>query len=145
MTFEQWLPTVPQRIARDPIWKRADYRYATYLSDAAWPHVVRIVHHPGTRLLGDQLFRALGSIGSNISEGYSRGSGMDRVRFYEYALGSARESREWYWKVRHVLEDEDVTAQLEILEQVIRLLLTAIRNERGELLPIRTRRDNTRR
>ncbi|MFN8404533.1 MAG: four helix bundle protein [Anaerolineales bacterium] len=38
-------------------------------------------------------YEAVGSVGANISEGYSRSSGKDRARFYEYALGPARESR----------------------------------------------------
>ncbi|MFQ5594528.1 MAG: four helix bundle protein, partial [Anaerolineae bacterium] len=48
--------------------------------------------------LSDQLYRALVSISSNIAEGYSRGTGKGRAQFYEYALGSARESRDWYFK-----------------------------------------------
>ena len=47
--------------------------------------------------LADQLYRSLGSIGANLAEGYSRGTGKDRAHFYEYALGSARESRDWYY------------------------------------------------
>ncbi|MBC7896698.1 MAG: four helix bundle protein, partial [Cytophagaceae bacterium] len=43
-----------------------------------------------------QLLRAVDSISANIAEGYSRFSGRERARFYEIALGSAREAREWY-------------------------------------------------
>ncbi len=46
----------------------------------------------------DSLWKmTVGSIRANIAEGYSRGTGKDRARFYEYALGSARESRDWYF------------------------------------------------
>jgi four helix bundle protein len=50
--------------------------------------------------LSDQLYEAVGSVSANLAEGYSRGTGKDRARFYEYALGSARESRDWYFKAR---------------------------------------------
>lgn len=56
-----------------------------------------------TRSLSDQLYWALGSVSANVAEGYGRGTAKDRAHFYEYALGSARESRDWYYKARHVL------------------------------------------
>jgi len=34
----------------------------------------------------DPLYRALGSTPANITDGYGRSSGRDRVRVYEYAL-----------------------------------------------------------
>ena len=130
MTFEQWLPSVPASMTRDPIWKRADYRLATYAGDVAWPDAVLLGKHPATVSVADQLFRSVGSIGAHIAEGYSRGSGADRIRYYEYALGSAREAREWYWKSRGVLGGEIVDARMDALQQIARLLLTAIKAER---------------
>jgi four helix bundle protein len=132
MTFDEWLPSVPARLTRDPIWRRNDYRLAVYVSDVAWPHVVQLARNPATRHVAGQLHEALGSIRSHIAEGYSRGSGADRVRFYEYALGSARESREWYWGARHVIGDEPAERQCETLDSIVRLLLTAIPSERSE-------------
>ena len=82
----------------------------------------------------NQLCRALGSISANIAEGYSRGSGKDRSRFYEYALGSARESRDWYYKARHVLGQPVVDHRLDLLSQIIRLLLVMIPDQRGRTL-----------
>jgi len=88
------------------------------------------------RILGltDQLYRALGSISANIAEGYSRGTGKGRVLFYEYALRSARESRDWYHKSRHVLGEEVVEHRLCLLTQIIRWLLTMIPQQRGRSL-----------
>ena len=117
-------------MTRDPIWKRADYRLATYAGDVAWADASLLVKHPATISTADQLFRAVGSIGAHIAEGYSRGSGADRIRYYEYALGEAREAREWYWKSRGVLGDELVATRMGVIEQVIRLLLTVIKAER---------------
>lgn len=80
--------------------------------------------------LSDQLYEAVGSIGANISEGYSRSSGRDRARFYEYALGSGRESRGWYYDARFILGDEVATHRIQLLTQIIRLLLTITPEER---------------
>ena len=80
--------------------------------------------------LSDQLYRAAGSTSANIAEGYSRSTGKDRARFYEYALGSARESRDWYYKARHLLDEAVVTHRLSLLTQVIRLLSKMVPNQR---------------
>ena len=58
-----------------------------------WKDVTKLMEDRRTLGLSDQLYRALGSISANLAEGYSRGTGKDRERFYEYSLGSARESR----------------------------------------------------
>ena len=84
--------------------------------------------------LSEQLHSALGSISANIAEGYSRGTGKDRARFYEYALGSARESRDWYYKGRHVLKNEVTIYRLRLLTQIIRLLLTMVPQQRSDVV-----------
>jgi four helix bundle protein len=65
--------------------------------------------------VSDQPYRALGSVSANLAKGYSRGTGRDRARFYEYALGPARESRDWYYKARHILGDEVTEHRLDFL------------------------------
>ncbi len=79
----------------------------------------------------DQLYRAASNITSNISEGYSRGTGKDRARFYEYALGSIRETRDWYYKSRHVLEERVVAHRLGLCSELARLMLKMVGNERS--------------
>ena len=102
MTYEQREANVPDYIKSDPLWTVAAYRKSLFMGDLAWPDVTKLVSDRRTISLADQLYRAAGSVGANIAEGYSRGTGKDRVRFYEYALGSARETRDWYYKGRHV-------------------------------------------
>jgi len=80
------------------------------------------------------LYRALGSISANIAEGYSRGTGRDRARFYEYALGSARESRDWVYKGRHVMGETVASHRIGLLTEIIRLLLTMVPQQRGSTL-----------
>jgi len=68
---------------------------------------------------------------SNIAEGYSKASGKDQARFYEYALGSSREARDWYYKSRHVLGDEVATHRMRLTVHIIRQLLKLIPEYRG--------------
>jgi four helix bundle protein len=105
-----------------------------FTADLGWHDVTKLVKDKRTLAVSDQLYRALGSIGANVSEGYSRGSGKDRARFYEYALGSARESRGWYYKGRHVLGEEVASHRMNLLTQIIRLLLTMVPDQRGDFL-----------
>ena len=66
---------------------------------------------------------------ANISEGYSRSSGLDRVRLYEYALGSARESVTWYLAAIPVLGRDTAMERIARLQEIIALLLTMIPRE----------------
>ncbi len=115
----------------DPLWKSEAYRLALFAGDLAWHDVTKLFGDGRTISLADQLYRAVGSVGANFSEGYSRQSPKDQARFYEYALGSARESRGWYYKGRHILTERVANHRMELLTQIIRLLLTIIPAERG--------------
>ena len=134
MNYEEWETTVPEAIKGDSLWKMAAYRLAVFLGDLGWHDVTRLVQDRRTIGLSSQLYEALGSISANLAEGYSRGSGKDRARFYEYALGSARESRDWYFKSRHILGETVVQHRLQLLAEILRLLLTMIPQQRGRIL-----------
>jgi four helix bundle protein len=82
------------------------------------------------------MYRAVGSIAANLSEGYSRNTGKERARFYEFALGSARESRDWYLRARHVLDPRILDERLELLTEIIRLTLTMVPDQRRENLKL---------
>jgi four helix bundle protein len=116
---------------RDPTWRMAAYRFAIEGLDVGWDDACRLARHRVTRRIAGQLYDALGSIGANLSEGYSRSSGADRVRMYEYALGSAREAVTWYFAGRRVLGREVVRQRLERLRRIIALLMTMIPRERN--------------
>jgi len=131
MDFQEWAKSVPPEITEDVLWRVEAYRLAVFVADVGWQDVTALVQDQRTRGLSDQLYRAIGSISANIAEGYSRGSGKDRARFYEYALGSARESRDWYFKARHVLGEAIVPHRMRLLAQIIRLLLTMTPQQRG--------------
>lgn len=132
--FSDWETTVPDSIRQDALWRMRLYRLALFLGDVAWEDVTTLHRDGRTRRIADQLYRAVGSISANVAEGYSRGSGKDRARFYEYALGSAREARDWYYKARHKLGDDTVASRLDLLAEICRQLLGTIRNQPGRTL-----------
>jgi four helix bundle protein len=130
--YDDWVKGVPIAITADPLWRMGVYRLGLFLADRGWTDVTLLSKDRRTRAIADQLNRALGSISANVAEGYSRGTGKDRARFFEYALGSARESRDWYYKSRHILGEEIINQRLELLAQVIRMLLRIVPTERGD-------------
>ena len=134
MTFEEWEKSVPDDIKADSLWKAEAYRLALFAGDIGWQDVSKLVQDRRTRGLSDQLYRSLGSISANIAEGYSRGTSKDRAHFYEYALGSARETRDWYYKARHLLPELVTVHRIRLLTQIIRLLLSMVPQQRGHVL-----------
>lgn len=130
MTYQDWARTVPEAITGDSLWKVEAYRLALFASDLAWRDVTKLMRDGRTRDLSNQLYRAVGSVSANLAEGYSRGSKKDRARFYEYSLGSARETRDWYYKGRHVLGEKVTSHRLDLLTQIIRLPLTMVPDQR---------------
>lgn len=130
MNYKEWMAEVPSAITNDSLWRTEIYRQALFLGDLSWFDTRKLMK-VGMVSLADQLYRATGSISANISEGYSRASGKDQARFYEYALGSARESRDWYYKSRHVLGTAVTNHRLNILTQIIRSLLKMVPKYRG--------------
>ena len=108
----------------------AVYRLALKLSASAWGDAVRLNKCSITRRVAGQLYTASGSIRANLSEGYSRASGADRARLFEYALGSARECRDWYDLARPVLGDQVARDRDAVLVQIVHILLAVIPRER---------------
>jgi four helix bundle protein len=130
LDFDSWVQGVPSELTGDHLWTSQSYRLALFLGDQSWTDATVLLSDRRSRALVDQLLRAVGSITANIAEGYSRSTRPDRARFYEYALGSARESREWYYKVRHVLGESATRDRMELLTRVIRLLIVTVIRER---------------
>jgi four helix bundle protein len=134
MNYEDWEREVPETITGDVLWKVKVYRLALFVANLGWYDITKLVQDRRTVSLSDQLYRALGSISANIAEGYSRSSNKDRARFYEYALGSARESRDWYYKGRHILSKSVTSHRLNLMTEIIRLLLVMVPDQRQTTL-----------
>ena len=110
------------------------YQLACELLDEAWPDAERLQRHPITREIAPQLYAAVGSILANLNDGYSRSSGRDRARFFEYALASTRESIGWYQSGQPVLGGQITERRMEVLAEIRRLLLAIIPRERTRLI-----------
>jgi four helix bundle protein len=134
LAYEEWEQTVPEEIKSDSVWRMQAYRLALYAADIGWEDVVLLARDRRTIGIAEQLFRSLCSISANLAEGYSRSSQRDQARFYEYALGSAREARDWYFKTRHVLCSKVICERISLLTKIIRLLLTMIPQRRSVTL-----------
>jgi four helix bundle protein len=132
MKFAEWEKSVPDVLREDVLWTVKAYRLSLFLADVAWHDVVKLSKATGMRSLSDQLYRSCGSICANIEEGYSKKSSKDRARFYEYSLGSARETRGWFYRARHILGEEVAIHRLGLSTEIIKLLLTMVPDQRGQ-------------
>ncbi|MGZ8414238.1 MAG: four helix bundle protein [Gemmatirosa sp.] len=130
-TFENWAADPRNATLERMVWRLPAYRLAAYALHVGWDDACRLSGLPLTAPVASQLYRALGSIGANIAEGYSRSSGRDRVRFYEYALGSARECVVWYRAASPTLGAATVTFRQDVLHRLICMLLIVIPRERA--------------
>jgi four helix bundle protein len=123
-------PLQKEAFGQDRIWRMRVYRLSLELCSVARDDFALLRARVELRNLASQLFRATGSIGANIAEGYSRSSSRDRVRFFEYALGSAREAKHWYYLLSHEFTVAVLVPRLRLLDEIVRLLLAIIPAER---------------
>jgi four helix bundle protein len=125
--YEEWLRQAPESLRNDPLWRFEAYPRALLLFDLAWEDSKRLVRDSRGRELAGQLVRSAGSISANVDEGFGRGvEAGEYVQFLRYALGSARETRGWYFKSRHLLPADVVVQRMILCNKVIALLVTAI-------------------
>lgn len=130
MKYVEWQETVFSEIKNDPIWKLEVYRLALFAGDIGWQDVLKLSKDKIMFSVADQLHRSLNSISANLTEGYSRSKGLDRARFIEISLGSARESRDWYYKSKQVLPVEVVKHRMGLITQIISMLTPMILHQR---------------
>src|SRR5437773_10211244 len=131
MTYAEWEAGVPAHFKEDSLWTISACRMGWFIGDLAWTDATKLVADRRTIAIADQLYRAVGKISPDIAEGYSRSGGNDRARFFEYALGSAREARDWYYKGRHVLGEEVFNHRSDYLTEIIKLLISMIAQQRA--------------
>ena len=73
MNYADWIRTVLSEIRADPLWNQEAHRLALFAADLGRHDVRKRFRDGRTLKLAAQLFDAAGSIGANVSEGYSRG------------------------------------------------------------------------
>lgn len=129
--FEEWENTLPKKLLSDPLWQTVHYRLAMYLYDLVWLDCVTLRRDFRGREIVSQLVRSTGGICANIEEAYGRGIGTaDNIRILRIALGETRETQGWYFRSRHILPPDLVDRRIDVIEQVIRLLVSAVSKQR---------------
>lgn len=128
--YEEWLTGLPTRVTNDPLWEFETYRRALFLADLVWFDAEKLLHDPRGHGLAWQIVGSAGSIAANIEEGYGRGFGKDYARFLRIAIGSARETKGWYVRARHVFGDQVVNHRLDLLDEIIGHLITVSNQQR---------------
>jgi four helix bundle protein len=124
MTYEEWVVQVPDDIKNDPLWSFEVYPKTVLLFDFVWGDCDKLAQDYRGRKISEQLIDSAGSISANIEEGYGRGYGLDYSRFLRIALGSARETRGWYYRGRKLFDQKILNHRLKLLDEIIALLAT---------------------
>jgi four helix bundle protein len=132
MEYEAWERSVPSEMQADPLWSFRVYRTALYAGVLGRRDAAGLAKQPELRDIASQISRASVSISANIAEGYSRLGRKDRRKFYEYALGSARECRDWYFKVTDELGESATASRIALHTTLIRILLVLVSRNRPE-------------
>jgi len=132
-TYDEWAAQVPEEVKGEGVWKFYGYRKALFFYDLCWRDCERLLNHPLGQAVAKQLIRSAGSISANIEEGYGRGYGKERLRFLKFSLGSARESKGWYYRAQNLLGAEVLTHRLSLVSEVIALTVTELQNSTTRL------------
>ncbi|TAL61096.1 MAG: four helix bundle protein [Bacteroidetes bacterium] len=84
------------------------YKIAFTLSNYVWGVVMKWDWF-AKKHIGGQFVEAVDSISANLAEGFGRHGKKDKIKFYRYSSGSAKESFDWNEKakVRKLLSEED--------------------------------------
>lgn len=122
---------VSTETSHDPLNRMRVFQLVSELIPYCFEDAKLLRAEPITVEIAGQLYAAVCSIEAHMSEGYSRSSGKDRARIFEYALGSVRESMSWYRSSVPILGDSIVRNRRNRLEEMRWLLLAIIPRERG--------------
>ena len=129
MQYAEWEKSVHNRIKNEPIWQFYGYRKALFAYELVWRDCDVLNDNVKGKAIAQQLIRSAGSISANLEEGHGRGFGKQRDWFFRVALGSARESKGWYWRAHDLLRDEVLEHRLALLDEVIALLVTELHRQ----------------
>ena len=128
MTYDEWEQALPAAVTTDVIFRVQAFRLASFLADCAERDTRALAREPRFAKNAIQLIRTAGSVSASIAEGYPRRSPRDRIRYYEYALGSTAEAKSWYLGAHALLPAETLEARFALLSSITRLLRTMIRS-----------------
>ena len=125
-SYTAWEEEVHEKVKREPIWDFFGYRKALFLYDLAWQDCDKLCDDLRGKAVARQLIRSAGSISANLEEGYGRGFGKQCNWFFKIAIGSARETKGWYWRAHRLLSPDVLDHRLALLDEVLGLLITEL-------------------
>lgn len=131
MEYADWEKTVHDRIKKESIWQFFGYRKALFAYELAWQDCDILNLDARGKAVAQQLIRSVGSISANLEEGHGRGYGKQRDWFFRVAIGSARESKGWYWRAEHLLAKDILDQRLALFDEVLALLVTELRRQQS--------------
>ena len=132
-SFEEWRDSVASKIGSSPLWNSIGYQKALFLYNLLWFDCEKLMQDLRGKAIAQQVICSAGSISANMEEGYGRGFGKDYARFLGYALGSARETQGWYFRSSHLLSEDVVAHRHALLDEIIALLVTTIKQQKGRV------------
>lgn len=127
--YATWEEGVHERVKREPIWQFLGYRKAMYVFDLTWEDCHQLNKDVCGKAIAEQLIRSSGSISANLEEGHGRGYGKQRDWFFKVAVGSARETKGWYWRAHRLLTAEILNARLTLLDEIIGALIGELQRQ----------------
>ncbi len=135
VNYDEWEARLPTAAKSDPVWFVQAYRLGLFMSACARADILALQNDGLTASTRDQVLRAADSIAANVGEGYARRGAPDRLRFFEYALGSVYELRSYYLGALLSLPQGSLQSRIDHLLSLTRLLLTMVTRERTRATP----------
>ncbi len=130
-SFEAWKETVSVEIQCEKFWDLIAYQKALYLYHLVWLDTQAWMRDSRGIEIARQLVRSTGSISANIEEGFGRGFGKQLIYFYSVSLGSARETKGWYYRAKNLLTADILQDRLTLTGEIVALLVTEINRQKS--------------
>lgn len=101
------------------VWQRSHQLFLDIVKD-----VEKFYKNAVSRVIVDQIIRSIGSISSNIAEGFNALTTKQYISFLDIARRSAAESENWFYKLRDIgyLPQDVADARIKECVEISRML-----------------------
>lgn len=101
------------------VWQRSHQLFLDIVKD-----VEQFYKNAISRVIVDQIIRSIGSISSNIAEGFNALTTKQYISFLDIARRSAAESENWFYKLRDIgyLPQDVADARIKECAEISRML-----------------------
>lgn len=129
MIYDYWITKIPEELKKDSVWIMESYRQALYLADLCWDDSAKIMNL-NYAALGNSLYDTVCTISSEMIEAETLNSNIEKARYFERALISARKAKDGYFKSRHILGSGTAFKRIHILSGVIHELQDLVKEQK---------------